>query len=208
MFDIGVYGPISRFVASVFVLGYGFLHLPGSDFITAIHPDYFAEDFGANTITLAFGNSILFNAISLLLTTSADFVPPMSEIYHYPYLCAGWFGLFLTAMNMIPVGQLDGGHIVYSMFGSERHLKIARVSLAIVILLGGLGILSALFEWSGSIGWPGWLLWAFILYSVIKVKHPPVLRFNELDNRRKMLGYTSLLILMVSFSPSPFVVSF
>jgi membrane-associated protease RseP (regulator of RpoE activity) len=67
----------------------------------------------------------------------------MSEIYHYPYLCVGWFGLFITAMNMIPIGQLDGGHIGYTMFGRETHFKIAVVCFSILFVLGITGIVEA-----------------------------------------------------------------
>ena len=67
----------------------------------------------------------------------------MSEIYHYPYLTAGWLGLFITAMNMIPVGQLDGGHIVYSMFGTKKHEAIASISLILLVILGVFGALDS-----------------------------------------------------------------
>ena len=72
----------------------------------------------------------------MIFTEPAQFVPPMSEIYHYPFLCVGWFGLFITAMNMIPVGQLDGGHIIYSMCGFEKHFQIAKISMAVFDYFG------------------------------------------------------------------------
>jgi len=136
MFDIGAAGPIAGFVASMIVLVYGFSTLPGKEFILSIHPDYFSQPHPPTGIDLAFGNSILYEAFSALLTNPANqFVPPMTEVYHYPFLCAGWFGLFVTAMNMIPIGQLDGGHIAYTMFGS-RHRFISRASFVTLLLIG------------------------------------------------------------------------
>ncbi len=208
MFDIGVYGPIAGFVASLFVLIYGFTHLPGIDYITNIHPDYFSDNFAADAMILQFGDSILFHLLGLAFTKPDQFMPPMSEIYHYPYLCAGWFGLFITSMNMIPIGQLDGGHIIYSMLGNKKHVYIAKTSLMLIIALGISGIISPLLGWQGIIGWTGWLVWAALLYFLIKIHHPPVLNFYELDNKRKVLGYFTLLILVITFSPAPIIIKF
>lgn len=208
MFDIGVAGPIAGFIASLIVLIYGFTHLPPVDYILAIHPDYFQPDYGKNTITLQFGNNLLFVFLQNLLTESGDFIPPMTEVYHYPYLMTGWFGLLITSMNMIPVGQLDGGHIVYSMFGSKIQEAVASVSLICLVILGSLGVVDSLLELNIGFGWSGWIFWAIILFLIIKVKHPPVRNFSELDSNRKMIGYLSLFILFISFSPTPFLLTF
>ena len=108
---------------------------------------------------------------------------------------------------MIPVGQLDGGHIIYSMFGGKKHEMIASISLIILIVLGVLGIVDSLLELNLELGWSGWLFWGLILYLIIKVKHPPVPNFQPLSTGRIVLGYISLVILLLSFSPSPFVLS-
>ncbi|MGE5497823.1 MAG: site-2 protease family protein [Syntrophothermus sp.] len=205
MFDIGVAGPIAGFIASLMVLIYGFTHLPGPEYILAIHPDYFTPEYGKSGLSLIFGDTFLFSALRHLFTAKAQFVPPMSEIYHYPYLCVGWFGLFVTSMNMIPVGQLDGGHIIYSMFGIRKHEIIAKVSMAVLLILGIAGIATSLLEMPVQIGWSGWLFWAIILLLVIKVKHPPVTEYEKLDTKRMLLGYISIFILFLSFSPAPFV---
>lgn len=208
MFDIGVAGPIAGFIAAIIVLIFGYTHLPDSQYILAIHPDYFSPDYGKDALSLQFGSSIIFELFNSIFNTPTNFIPPMSEIYHYPYLTAGWLGLFITAMNMIPVGQLDGGHIIYSMFNVKKHEAIASVSMIIMIILGVIGALDTFLELGLNFGWTGWIFWALILNFVIKVKHPPVVIFQPLDSRRMMIGYLSLFILIISFTPSPFVISF
>ncbi len=207
MFDIGIAGPIAGFIACLSILIYGFTNLPGEEYILAIHPDYFTEEYGQNVINFEFGDTILFMVMRKIFTTPDQFVPPMSEVYHYPYLCVGWFGLFVTAMNMVPVGQLDGGHIVYSMFGEKKQEAISGITMLLLIALGVLGTLDAFLELNFHFGWSGWLFWSLILYFFIKVKHPPVRDFKPLNKSRLILGYFSLVILLLSFSPSPFVIS-
>ncbi len=205
LFDIGASGPIAGFFACILILVYGFTHLPGQEFLLHIHPDYGTVDYGKGGINLIFGDTLLFSFLRNVLTTSHDFVPPMSEIYHYPFLCVGWFGLFVTSMNLIPVGQLDGGHICYAAFGERKHHHIASISMIILIVLGFLGVLKTFaFSWI-PIGWIGWLFWSIILYLVIKVNHPPIYDFEELDPKRKYLGYFSMIIFILCFSPSPFI---
>lgn len=205
MFDIGVWGPLSGFIACLMVLIYGFTHLPPVDYILAIHPDYFSPEYGKNAINLEFGDSILMHLLRSIFTNPGQFVPPMSEIYHYPYLCAGWLGLFVTAMNMIPVGQLDGGHVIYSMFDSKKHEMVASVSLIALLILGVSGLITTLFTTGFNFGWPGWLLWAAILFFIIKRKHPPVMEFTPLDVKRKILGWIAIAILVLTFMPTPFI---
>lgn len=208
MFDIGAAGPISGFIACLIVLIYGFTNLPSVDYILAIHPDYFTPEYGKDAISLEFGDTILFLLLKELFTSPGDFVPPMSEIYHYPYLCVGWFGLFVTAMNLIPVGQLDGGHIIYSMFGSKKHEAVASISMIILLFLGIVSLVSSFVDIGVDFGWTGWLFWALILYFIIKIKHPPVYYFEKLDPVRMFWGYCAIAIFLLSFSPTPFVISF
>jgi membrane-associated protease RseP (regulator of RpoE activity) len=207
MFDIGVAGPIAGFIASTAILIYGFTHLPSVDYIIQIHPDYFTPEYGKEGINLEFGSTILFEILRTLFTNANQFIPPMSEIYHYPYLCVGWFGLFITAMNLVPVGQLDGGHIIFSMFGEKIHEAIASISMIGLAFLGISGLLGSFIDYDLGFGWSGWLLWAFILYFVIKVKHPPVPYFEKLSSARMIIGYFAILIFIISFSPSPFILS-
>ena len=199
MFDIGIAGPLAGFAACLIILVYGFTHVPGVDYLLKIHPDYFSPDFGKEGYNLIFGNTLLFSFFKWLFVAPGQFFPPMSD----PFLCVGWFGLFITAMNMIPVGQLDGGHIGYTMFGRKTHYKIAVVSMIILVVLGTLGIVEAIMDINLPLGWGGWLFWALILFFIIKIKHPPVAEEKELDLKRKILGYFSYFILFISFSPAP-----
>ncbi len=207
MFDIGVAGPIAGFAACLLVLIYGFMNVPGQEYILHIHPDFFSPDYGKTGIQLEFGNTLLFSFFKLIFIHPGQFFPPMTEVYHYPFLCVGWFGMFITAMNMIPVGQLDGGHIGYTMFGAESHYKIAVISFTVLFVLGLAGLLEMLMEIDIAFGWVGWLVWALILFFVIKLKHPDIPDYNELDGKRKFLGYLSYFILIISFSPTPFMIS-
>ncbi|GAB4300898.1 MAG: site-2 protease family protein [Ignavibacteriaceae bacterium] len=207
MFDIGVAGPIAGFIACLIVLIYGFTNVPGIEYLLNIHPDYFSPEYGKTGIQLEFGDTLLFSLLRFLFVEEGKFFPPMSEIYHYPYLCVGWFGLLITAMNMIPVGQLDGGHISYTMFGAENHFKISVISFTGLFVLGITGIIESSSGLQLGFGWSGWLFWALILYFVIRLKHPPVPDTTPLNKGRMIIGYISFLIFVLSFSPSPFILS-
>ncbi len=226
IFDIGVAGPIAGFFASLLILVYGFLHLPPANYILSIHPDY---DFVLNASRTAhgayleFGDSILFSTLKSLFTDPAkQFIPPMTEIYHYPFLCAGWFGLFVTALNRIPMGQFDGGHVMYGMFG-DRHRLIARISFYALLVLGVPSLADASLRTALSLiykrdfnqvipfaqfSWPTWFFWAMIAYFIVKLYHPPVPDESPLDNRRMAVGWFCVLIFIITFSFNPIVMSF
>ncbi len=208
LFDIGIAGPIAGFVISVIVLAYGFHNLPGKEFILNIHPDYDLPSYGTGSISLAFGENLLFIIFRDLFANSPDgFIPPMSEIYHYPYLCAGWFGLFVTALNLLPVGQLDGGHIIFGMFGEKVQEKVAWIAMFFLLFAGGLGVINQFYDTGITIGWTGWFVWALLLYFVIKVKHPPVYDDQPLGAGRMIIGYFGILVFILSFIPMPFILS-
>jgi membrane-associated protease RseP (regulator of RpoE activity) len=207
MFDIGIAGPLAGFAVCIIILIYGFTHLPAVDYLLKIHPEYYSPDYGKNSYSLIFGDSLVFYFLKTIFTNSAQFIPPMSEIYHYPFLCVGWFGLFITSMNLIPVGQLDGGHIIYSMFGEKKQEAISSVAMIGLLFLGILGLLTAFLNINIDFGWSGWLFWAMVLYFLIKIKHPPVQQFEELDFKRKVLGYLGIIVFIISFSPAPFIIT-
>jgi membrane-associated protease RseP (regulator of RpoE activity) len=225
MFDIGVAGPIAGFFASLIVLIYGFTHLPGREFILAIHPDY---NFTLNAVpnaqgmSLAFGNTLLFSGLRDIFTNPAtQFIPPMSEIYHYPFLCVGWFGLFVTALNLIPIGQFDGGHLIYTMFG-DAHKKIAQWSCYGLLALSLPSISDTLLRLLlgfvrhhdipqiipfAEYSWSAWFVWAMIALYVVKLYHPPVMDETPIDRRRMLIGWGCIAIFILSFSFNPIVVS-
>jgi membrane-associated protease RseP (regulator of RpoE activity) len=207
MFDIGVAGPIGGFVVTIAILVYGFLNVPGIEYLLKIHPDYFEPTYGKEGYALVFGDSLLFSFLKEIFMKPGQFFPPMSEIYHYPFLCAGWFGLFITSMNMIPVGQLDGGHIAFAMFGEQIHYKISVTLALLMFSFGIIGAADAFFELNFGIGWIGWLVWSLVLYFVIRLKHPPVLDATQLDSRRMLVGYFSFFIFLISFSPMPIMLT-
>ena len=224
MFDIGVAGPLAGFAACLLVLMYGFLSLPGPEYILAIHPNY---DFTINSdptsqgLPLEFGSTLIYSLFAQLFTNPAtQFVPPMSEMYHYPFLVVGWFGLFVTAMNLIPIGQFDGGHLIYTMFG-DAHRAIARGAFIALLLLGVPSVLDSVLrtastyifnEPAGQIiplaeySWSGWFLWAMISYYFVKLYHPPVPDETPLDENRMRIGWFTILIFILCFSFIPFTI--
>src|SRR5699024_2700809 len=120
MFDIGVAGPLAGFVVAIGLLLFGFATLPEPSYILTFYchqsisayiqayghfPSELIGDIKGQT--LVFGSTLLYGFLASFFNN----VPPMWEMYHYPFLFAGWFGLFVTALNLMPVGQLDGGHI-------------------------------------------------------------------------------------------------
>ena len=203
LFDIGAYGPIAGFITSILILIFGFINLPTEDFILKIHPNYFSEIESNNIISLAFGSSLIFDLIKYLFTNvNMQFVPPMTEIYHYPFLCAGWFGIFMTMMNLIPIGQLDGGHIIYSLFPKQQ-LTIAKIFIVFLTIVGAIAFVPIFTEFQ-HFGWTGWLFWAGILFFIIKLEHPPVEDLSEINFGRKIIGWISIIIFFITFIPTPF----
>ncbi len=116
----------------MFYLVYGVITLPPIEYLYNIHPNYYTT--GIDSKGFYFGDNLLF-LITKLLVNKDVFFPPMNEIYHYPYLNIAWFGMFVTALNMLPIGQLDGGHITYAMFGDKQH-KLGKIFWWFIFLIG------------------------------------------------------------------------
>jgi membrane-associated protease RseP (regulator of RpoE activity) len=201
LFDVGIAGPIAGFLVTLVFLIIGFWTLPGKEHLYLIHPEY-ALTGEIPQKGFAFGGSILFSSLAKLFALHT-YVPPMTEIYHYPLLCVGWFGLFVTALNLLPVGQLDGGHILYALLGAKAQSRIGRIFWGLLVLAGLTGALPFLGV-QVQLGTLGWLLWAAILFFIIKLDHPPLLFDDPLTPGRRMLGWASILIFLVSFPPVPF----
>ncbi len=230
LFDIGAAGPIAGFIVSLGFLIYGLMTLPGIDFIYHIHPHYLTK-FGGKIphTSLFFGDTLLYSFLAKIFANPSGFLPPMNEIYHYPYLNVGWFGLFVTSINMLPIGQLDGGHIVYAMFGGKAQSRIARIVWWALIIISSGAALNFLYDIlkvdnPGSVyiflqstflpilkwlkeyapwymaGWGGWLLWVIIAKFFIKMNHPNIAGDERLDSKRMAIGWFAILIFILSFS--------
>jgi membrane-associated protease RseP (regulator of RpoE activity) len=189
LFDVGIAGPIAGFIVSLLFLILGFSLLPDDrDIIAYVETMHPWTETGEGSFTL--GGSILFNFIKSIM--GAEHLP-MWEIYHFPYIFAGWIGLFVTALNLMPIGQLDGGHISYALFGKKARF----IAIIAFIALALLNLYSA-----------NWLLWTVLIFFVIRLKHPPTMDDTlELDENRKILGYISYIIFITCFSPTPFYFS-
>ena len=213
MFDIGIAGPIAGFVVCLIILAIGFATLPGIEYLQQIHPGYPGAMHQPGTIELAFGNTLCFGAMKAIFANTSGYMPPMTEMYHYPFLCAGWFGLFVTALNLLPVGQLDGGHVTYTMFGKRLHRTLGQVTalglFAISLPATLLQVWDGAPSWFRSLALPGgdmWLLWAIITTVFIRFHHPPSADESPLDMRRKAIGYLGIAIFVLCFTPSPFLI--
>ena len=191
LFDIGVAGPFAGFIVSVIFLILGFANLPDETgmwaYINNIHP--VTENVSG---ALTFGNNILFDFFAQAFGKS---YLPMYEMYHFPFIVTGWFGLLITALNLMPIGQLDGGHITHAMFGG----KSARIAI-----LGFLGLIILNIVLISQFNSYVYVLWPILILVFIKFKHPPTLDDSiPIGATRKFLGYIAYLIFVLCFSPMP-----
>jgi Zn-dependent protease len=170
LFDVGVAGPLAGFAFSIPAMGIGLA-------LSKVVPGIGAQ------AEMQLGTPILFRLIELWLFPGA--LPP--DIYLHPVARAAWVGMLLTALNLLPVGQLDGGHIVYACFG-EKHRFIALASIVLLIPLG-------------FVYWPWWL-YAVVLFFVGR-KHFYVFDAGPLGRGRWQLLAVTLVIFALAFIPAP-----
>jgi len=174
LIDIGASGPIAGFIISVIATIIG---LNMSEIVSS------AQAKGA----LNLGDSLLFSLLSRIVLGVA---PSDSDILLNPVAFAGWIGLFVTSINLIPVGQLDGGHIAYALFGEKHN----RLSFILIFVMGLFGLFL----------WEGWFVWA-VLLLILGLRHPPVIYWEvPLDSKRKFIGWLALVIFILTFIPTPF----
>jgi membrane-associated protease RseP (regulator of RpoE activity) len=154
-FDIGIAGPIAGFCVSLALLTYGFATLPPmEEYVLNIHPEYLRlfggvpdmEELRAfalqhNQPVICIGSSLIFEFFKMVIPVDPCNVPPPYEIMHYPFLFVGFITLFFTALNLLPMGQLDGGHVIYGLFGRKRASLISRVTVVVLLLIGGTGFM-------------------------------------------------------------------
>ncbi|GAB5518856.1 MAG: site-2 protease family protein [Rhodothermales bacterium] len=184
LFDIGVAGPLAGFVVALGILIYALATLPPPTYLNdlpgheamkafiAQNGSFPAErlpesEDAAGALLLVIGETPLY----WLMTQFFDHVPPPYEVLHYPYLFAAWLGLFFTALNLLPVGQLDGGHILYALVGAKWHERLARGFVVLLLFSGSLGFLvemaPGLAEWHPMAGQLSWFILAIILYGFL-----------------------------------------
>jgi len=177
LMDIGIYGPLAGYVASAIAVAVGF----ALSFHSAADAPKALIRFGGEPISI--------RLIHVLLAHWDPSIPEFEHIAPHPVLVAGWIGLFITSLNLIPGGQLDGGHILYAV--SPRAHKLFTDFLPIVLFL------------MGTLYWVGWLLWGLFL-MVPALRHPKVPTGPDLSRGRLALAVIGLSIFLLTFTPTPF----
>ena len=174
LFDIGAAGPLMGLVFAIPAIVVGLI-LSDVRPVPADSSNY-----------LGLGETLLFSFIAKLLFGT---LPEGMDIYLHPLAFAGWAGLFVTALNLLPIGQLDGGHIMYALLGKKSDI-VYRIGIFIFC------VITVFF-------YKGWILFA-ILLLIFGFRHPsPADEYTPLDPRRKMLGIALFIIFLISFTPVP-----
>jgi Zn-dependent protease len=184
LLDVGAAGPLVSFVLSLPVLVVGLMLSTPARFAGDAPPTQFAVYFGNDPIFV--GGSLIVHAANALLGHPGDVL-----ILH-PLAFAGWLGLFVTALNLVPLSQLDGGHILYALVRG-RQPAIGVAFLAMLVALGA---------W-----WPGWWVWAVLILLLGRgtIRHPPVFdAAYPLDRRRRRAGWACVAIFVLTFVVVPF----
>jgi membrane-associated protease RseP (regulator of RpoE activity) len=174
LFDIGVAGPIAGFLVALPLL------LVGLSLSKPLAPNTGVDSLGI-------GFPAIFHLAHWILTRSSAVAVPLGHLALHPIAVAAWVGMFATALNLLPGGQLDGGHIVYAV-APRAHKWVSRVSVGVLALM--------------SCFWIGWLVWALIL-GVTGWRHPAVPAWPELDASRRRLSLVPLLLLALTLVPAP-----
>lgn len=182
-FDIGVAGPIAGFIALIPVAIIGILTMEQST------PDKIA----ASSTGLYFSDPLLMQALAFLLGVD------LSISYMNAFTSAAWLGLLVTALNLIPSGQLDGGHAIYSVFGERVHRWTGKIAFVVMVALS----LAGLYFYNS----PSGILFAVLLGVMMRIRHPEPLDDAPLDRNRIIVAFLTLLIFILSFTPFPIKIS-
>jgi Zn-dependent protease len=169
LFDIGVAGPIAGFIPACVALVYG---------LSLSHPMA-----GPGTPGIQLGFPLAFHLAARFLHMKV----PLAVLSLHPIAAAAWVGLFATALNLLPVGQLDGGHILFSV-APRMHRWISLLAMFALVPLG-------------KYFWAGWFFWAVML--ALTLRHPRVPRYPEVAGWRRLIALGAVLMLVVSFTPAP-----
>ena len=173
LFDMGAAGPLAGFVLALPAVIVG---LALSKTVPALPRDQ----------SILFGEPLLLRIVGFFFFRNAG---PGFDIVPHPVAFAGWVGIFVTSLNLLPLGQLDGGHIAYAVFGRRAHLLAKGFFILLLIM--------------GVLFWVGWFLWAVLVF-VLGLKHPIVWDENApLDRGRILVAVGLLVIFILSFIPDP-----
>ena len=215
LFDVGVAGPLAGLVVTIPVL---FLGLALSHLGPILGPGAGTSGFlEGNSLFYLFAKQVVFGKLLPDPVSMNGLTPTVYWIRYFltghpiPFggldvqlhsvALAGWAGLLVTALNLVPVGTLDGGHVAYGLFG-EKARKIFPIAIGVLI---SLIFLPVLLTFSLTAFNMSWLLWVFILFWLGNVRTQPLDDITELDNKRRALGFFVLFIFLLIFTPIPMV---
>lgn len=179
LFDIGLAGPLAGFVVAVPVALLGILNM---------QPAISGGGYG-----IVFHDPLLFRLLGRLLGTPLDPYAPIN-----PYYMAAWIGVLVTSLNLMPVGQLDGGHGTFAIFGERAHRILGRVAFVTMAVLAVLGFL-----WHGS---PSGFLYTVLLAIMLKVRHPRPEDMEPLGTGRTWIAIVTLIVFGLCFWPFPITI--
>ncbi len=171
---IGAMGPLFGFILSLVAVIVGI-------YFSEIRPLPASTD----GFMPVFGDSFLFAFITEAIHGN---IPAGHDIFLSPYAWAGWVGFLVTSLNLMPIGQLDGSHILYALLGRKQLFFGWAVFIALIIL---------------SFVWPGWIVWIIIALFLLMIGHPPVEDGEALSPGEKALGWICVLIFILTFIPVP-----
>ena len=177
LMDVGIYGPLAGYLASALAVAVGF----GLSFPAPPDAPHAIVRFGGEPLTI--------RLIHHLMVLWDPAVPGFDNIAPHPVLVAGWIGLFITSLNLLPAGQLDGGHILYAI--SPKLHRVFTNALPFLLFL------------AGTVFWMGWILWGIFLL-IPAMRHPRVPTEPRLNAGRLVLGIVGIVILLLTFTPTPF----
>jgi membrane-associated protease RseP (regulator of RpoE activity) len=201
VFDIGAAGPFAGFAVALPLYAWGLAHSRvhrlgdlalahsnvGSPY-SLLRALALGEPLRAGDGTLQlYGDSLVTWAVQQLVLGP---LPPEADVLVHPVAFAAWIGLFITTLNLIPVGQLDGGHVTYALLGARRAAAASRV-VSWALLAAGFFL-----SWN-------WILWWAIARFLVGVRHPPAYDDEPLDPRRRALALLALVLFVATFIPVP-----
>jgi len=179
LFDIGLGGPLAGFIVAIPISIIGLL---------ATQPGL-----GQPAHGIVFNDPLFFRLAARVFRIPLDPYSPIN-----PYYMAAWIGLLVTSLNLMPVGQLDGGHGTLSVFGATAHRIIGRVAFGVVAILALLG-----FWLHGS---PSGFLYAVLLGIMLRVRHPQPATMEPLGTKRVIIAIVTLLVFVLCFVPFPITI--